>query len=309
MSFYDENALAALNHSAERFAESGGDREGDDRWADMAPKYRDQNKRFPLARRIRILPSYRIVLNGAEPTPETIQFWLKLFYHGTVLPNMERKLLCPKMSRVGHGKCPLCEMREEASRSNNPADRAFASKLRPKPKFFTLLYFPDELELGVKLWGMPPSAHEEICKKHYDVRWGPIDCPENGRDIEITISENKGGYWEYDISPAPERSPIILPNWKEQMFDPEEMLLRRVPTYEQLVQVCKGVPSKDVFRTERVEVNDAQSMDMSQIYASKMFSGSSLSAAAADEEDDIPFSVSSPAPGKKKKKAGKKIQL
>lgn len=152
------------------------------------------------------------------------------------------------------GKCAINDMYTKLSNSNDEDEKDLASKFKPKKKFMVpMIKYLDEkglkidTEAGPKLAQLTSGQYQDLLDLFLDDEQGDFTDARKGYDIKIKRVGSGQMNTEYSMLPC--KPTKLDPAYAKKVFNPEEMVKKIMPTYEQtkeyIKQFMKGSVSSD----------------------------------------------------------------
>lgn len=159
-------------------------------------------------------------------------FGLKIYVHNTVGINKDSFLCVDKMDWIRNKtdliKCIICSEGRKAKVAG--ASDEEIREFIPYRKFLFNVVDMDKPHEGIKVWIAPSSVVDDIMILCLDKRtksFKDISSPQNGQNIYIT-REGQGVRTKYKGIQLEDPSPIARPEWLDQMYELENILI--IPT-------------------------------------------------------------------------------
>lgn len=169
-------------------------------------------------------------------------------YHFNVLE--KQAVLCPK--KTFNKPCPICDYNEELYKSNDPADKEEAKKVRAKDRFYCNVLNLDKNDSKVYVMSFGQTIEEQIINiidpggddesSEDTFGKGDITDPKSGFNLLITKTvPSDPTQTSYDVKCANDPSPVA--NWAEvekQLINLDELIAKDEYTVEQLQGMLEG---------------------------------------------------------------------
>lgn len=135
--------------------------------------------------------------------------------------------------------CAIMEKYDELKSSKKSSDKALAKKLAPKKKFMIpVIVFKDtkgkevDEDKSGKLFLCTAGVYQSIIDHWLDEEdWGDFTNPTEGYDFKVTRTGTGQFDTEYSVSPCPKSA--CPKAYRKTIVDPEELLDKILPTYEE----------------------------------------------------------------------------
>jgi len=195
----------------------------------------------------------------------------KYYQHWNVGPN-KWSMVCPASMTDGAEPCYICEQVKILKSTGTLDDEERANDMKVSRRFaYQLIDRADPLwtnkdELvaaNPELLGTPKiqfislgwQAHKKITDVFSSAEWGDLSDPFEGHDMNMTKT-GTGNNTEYAITFSPKPTPLFEDNEKltqvaETMFDMDDHISFRIPTYNNTVQLMNG---------DKVDYSDTRSL-------------------------------------------------
>lgn len=134
-----------------------------------------------------------------------------------------QRVYCPSFTSEKSLKCPICEVVRTLYKSNNPADKALAGKIRVRKKYWMNVIDRKNSSQGPLVFTPGQVIMSHIVALINDPDYGDVSDPDAGFDIVIT-RKGTGIDTEYNVVPRRDETPLhkdaeTVKDWIEKARD------------------------------------------------------------------------------------------
>jgi hypothetical protein len=131
---------------------------------------------------------------------------------------------------------PIAELRMKLYKTNDPADREIAKKLRSKMRCYLAVIERGKEDEGIKIWSFGKLVYQRLLGFFLDEEIGDWMDPKEGFDLKVKITKKADS------------------QWRDTVVDPARRQSALAKSDDDIAKLCSSVPSiDDVYKQKSTE--------------------------------------------------------